>query len=212
MRKPIRSIISQSRRTCATHLPIVALIIFLYSYPLQAQVMVRPVNLAYLVQRADIIVQGQVTSVRHENLPGYPNIPTVKVTLNVEGMMRGPAGRTYTFREIFLGLRSQEGKKNYQVGQHVFLFLPTPSQYGLSSPIGMEQGRFRIAHNPAGQATIMNELGNAGLFLNVAQTARNEGQKLTANQLRLAATERGPVQLDEFSSLVKSLTSLKRIQ
>jgi len=212
MRKGMRSHISHSRQALAVRLPTAALAFILLFYPLQAQVIVRPVNLAYLVQRADIIVQGQVISVLHENLPGYPNIPTLKVTLNVQGMMRGPKGNRYTFREIFLGLRAQEGKKNYQVGQQVFLFLLTPSQYGLSSPIGMEQGRFHITRNASSRATIMNEIGNAGLFQDVVQTARNEGQKLTASQLQLAATERGPVQLEDFSSLVKGLTSLKRIQ
>jgi hypothetical protein len=212
LRKGFRSRMSASRRAIATYLAAATLAIMLFSCPLQAQVMVRPVNLAYLVQRADVIVQGQVTSVLHENLPGYANIPTIKVTLNVQEMMRGPAGSKYAFREIFLGLRSREGKRNYRVGQQVFLFLPTPSQFGLSSPIGMEQGRFHITSNPTGQATVMNEISNAGLFQNVAQAARNEGQNLTERQVRLITTERGPVQLDEFSSLVESLMSLKRIR
>ena len=190
----------------------VLLVSLLFASPLIAQVIARPVNLAYLAQRADVIVQGRVQSVSEEPLPGYPNIPTIKVTLDIDQMVRGPAGKTYTFREMFLGLRSREGKRSYKVGQQLFLFLPSPSNHGLSSPIGMEQGRFNVSTESRGGAKVMNGRGNAGLFANVAKTASQAGNPLTASQLRTVALERGPVLLDEFVSLVKSLTTLPRIQ
>ena len=180
--------------------------------PLPAQFMVLPVNLTYLARRAGVIVQGRVTEVRYESLPGYANIPTVEVTLNVESMVRGPAGSTYTFREILLGPQAKTGKQGYVVGQRLFLFLPVPSRYGLSSPIGIEQGRFRIAREAGGSDTVANELGNAGLFNNVEQDANKAGTQLTTPQLRVATVQRGPVALDDFVSLVRRLTLLPRIQ
>jgi hypothetical protein len=191
---------------------LVALAAILAASPLQAQFMVLPVNLAYLTQSADIIVQGRVTEVRYESLPGYPNIPTVEVTLNVENMVRGPAGSTYTFREALMGLQPKTGKQGYLVGQRLFLFLPAPSRYGLCSPIGMEQGRFHIARDPSGSETVANGWGNAGLFKNVDQDASKAGPQLSTSQLRIATTRRGPVALDDFVSLVRRLTSLPRIQ
>lgn len=191
---------------------LISLAFLLSASPLAAQFMARPVNLAYLSQRADVIVQGRVKSVREEYLSGYPNIPTVEVTLDIDQMVRGPAGKTYTFREVFLGLRSREGKQGYKVGQQLFLFLPAPSKYGLSSPVGIEQGRFHIARESGGGAKIINGRGNAGLFRNVAKTATQAGKPLTASQLRTVTVERGPVSLDEFVSLVKSLTTLPRIR
>jgi hypothetical protein len=98
------------------------------------------------------------------------------------------------------------------VGQRLFLFLPAPSRYGLSSPIGIEQGRFRIAREPSGSEMVANELGNAGLFNNVEQDASKAGTQLSTQQLRIATVQRGPVALDDFVSLVKRLTSLPRIQ
>jgi len=190
----------------------VVLAVILSFCPLSAQYMVRPVNLAYLAQRADVIIQGRVISVSHEPLPGYPNIPTVKVMLEVENMVRGPAGKTYTIRELYVGLKSREGKQDYGIGQRLLLFLPSPSQYGLSSPIGMGQGRFLIAGSAGDGATIVNEYGNTGLFRNVERDANAAGKRLTANQSRIAAVENGPVSLSEFVSLVGSLTSLPRIQ
>ncbi len=200
----------QSRRIFLMSLGAAALAIVLTSYPLAAQVMVRQVNLAYLAQRADVIVQGRVSSVSHEHLPGYPNIPTVKVTLEVENMLRGPEAKSYTIRELFVGLRSKQGKSDYIVGQRLLLFLPLPSEYGLSSPIGMGQGRFLISANGGGM--IANEFGNAGLFQNVERDANAAGKRLTTSQSRIAVVDSGPVALNEFVSLVRDLTSLPRIQ
>jgi hypothetical protein len=179
---------------------------------LPAQFAVRPVNLAYLSQRSDVIIQGQVTSVKHTHLAGYPNIPSVEVTLNVERSLRGLPGSAYTFREVYLGLRSRQGKQGYSVGQRLFLFLPSPSQYGLSSPIGIGQGRFFIAADSAGNAKLANENGNSGLFRDVERDAVRGGKPLTTDQRKLALTRRGPVPLEEFVSLVRSLTSLPRIR
>jgi hypothetical protein len=180
--------------------------------PLFAQFMVQPVNLAYLSQRADIIMQGRITKVSQEPMPGYPNIPTIAVTINVDQSLRGAAAKTYTFREALIGQRPKNAKRTYGVGQHLLIFLPSPSQYGLSSPIGMGQGRFLISQDSAGKTTVMNEYSNAGLFRDVDKAVSSAGKQLTASQRRLAASERGPVALDEFVSLVKSLTTLPRIR
>jgi hypothetical protein len=209
MRKGMRSRLSGIRKVFL--LPIVV-VVAVSSGLLAAELMVKQVNLTYLTRRSDVIVQGKVTEVLHESLPGYPNIPTVKVTLNIEKMLRGPEGKTYAFREILLGSRPKAAKGGYSVGQHLLLFLPSPSQFGLSSPIGMEQGRFYIVPNTAGRLTAVNESNNAGLFSNIAKDAGKEGQKLTASQLQTASTRGGPVQLDELMSLVTKFTSLSRIQ
>jgi hypothetical protein len=200
------------RRGFGPYLPITALALYFITSPLQAQFLVRPVNLAYLSQRADVVVQGRVANAVHESLPGYPNIPTVKVTLKVENMMRGPTGDTYTFREVFVGLRARVGGKRYTPGQQLLLFLTAPSKYGLSSPVGIEQGRFHITRYPGSSPTIINEQSNIGLFRNVAEAARMAGRPLTESQLRIASSERGPVQLNEFISMVQNLMRLPRIR
>jgi hypothetical protein len=200
------------RKAVTLSLVAAALFCALSASPLPAQFAVRPVNLAYLAQRADVIVQGQITRVQHQPLPGYPNIPTVEVTLSVDRSLRGLPGKTYTFREVYLGLRSAEGKQAYRTGQRLLLFLPSPSQYGLSSPIGIGQGRFHIASDSTGSARLANEQGNAGLFQGVERDAAKAGKQLTPDQRKLASTNRGPVPLEEFVSLVKSLTTLPRIR
>ncbi len=199
-------------RALALHMPATALVLFFVVSPLRAQFLVKQVDLTYLAQRADVIVQGRVVDVVNEGMPGYTNIPSVKVTLRVENMMRGPKGDTYIFREVSVGLRARMGKKAYRVGQELLLFLTAPSKWGLSSPIGIEQGRFHVTHNPQGSPLVVNEQSNIGLFRNVAQAARMAGRPLTESQLRIASSEKGPVPLNEFVSIVQNLMLMPRIQ
>ena len=197
---------------CRIYTAPAAFIFVFFSQLLCAQFVTRPVSLTYLTQRSDVIVQGRVAKVRHVPLPGYPNIPTVEVTLEIENMVRGPQGKTYTFREVFLGLRSREGKQGYQPGQRLLLFLPAPSSHGLSSPVGIEQGRFHITYNSGGQEIAANEVNNAGLFLDVHTSAKKTGLKFSASQLRTINREHGPVLLSDLMPVVDALRSLPRIQ
>lgn len=179
--------------------------------PAPADFIVRPVNLAYLAQRADVIVQGRVSQVRYEALPGYPHIPTVLVTLEVERMLRGSEGERYAFRQLLLPSQMRAGKNAYRVGQRLLLFLPSPSSLGLSSPIGHEQGRFHILRDARGREVIENEFANAGLFRNVAEQAEKSGAGLNQAQMRVAATPRGSIALPDLVSLVEHLMLLPRI-
>jgi len=181
---------------------------------LRAQHIMRQVNLTELAQRADIIVQGRVIEARYEMLPGYPNIPTVLVTLQVEKMLHGPTDQRFTFREYLPGPAglARMGKRGYLVGQRLLLFLPNSSPYGLSSPLGREQGRFQITRDQRGNEVLANGFGNAGLFKNVAEEAGKGGATLSARQLRVTSLVRGPAPLDDFVSLVQHLASMPRTE
>jgi len=189
----------------------VCLVMALSAPPAPAQFLARQVNLAYLAQRADIIVQGRVVEARYEGHPDYPHVRTVFVTLEVERTLRGPAGGRFAFRQLLSSREAYGGKRGYLAGQRLLLFLPLPSRYGLSSPIGNEQGRFHISRDAQGRDLVANELGNAGLLRGVRETAERAGVGLTERQSRLAAVRRGPASLDDFSGLVQRLMLLPRI-
>src|SRR3989442_7088213 len=70
----------------------VLLVTLLAGIPVRAEFIYPQVNLAYLTQRADVFFQGRVVGVRYEGLPGYPNVPTVRVTLEFDRMFPGPSG------------------------------------------------------------------------------------------------------------------------
>jgi hypothetical protein len=178
--------------------------------PAQVQALTRPVNLATLARRAEVIVQGRVAEARYEPMPGYPHIRTVVVTLEVERMLRGPAGARFTFRQYLGGQPRRGGKGVYAPGQQILLFLPGESSAGLRSPLALEQGYFTIRRGPAGDAYVANQLANAGIFKNVPEAAQRAGLKLDNEQLRLVATPKGPVPLAIFMSLVEDLMTLPR--
>ncbi|MBZ5543471.1 MAG: hypothetical protein LAO07_07305 [Acidobacteriia bacterium] len=180
--------------------------------PAHADFMVRPVNLAYLTQRADIIVQGRVVETRYEGMPNYPHIPTVLVTLEVERMLRGPEGARFTFRQFLPSAERRTAKNAYLVGQRLLLFLPAPSRFGLSSPIGHAQGRFHILRDASGREMVQNEMGNAGLFKNVTTEAEMSGVGLNQEETQVAGTPRGPIALRQLVPLVEHLRLLPRIQ
>jgi hypothetical protein len=181
--------------------------------PAQAQLLYRRVGLAELSQRAGIIVQGRVIEARYEGHPDYPHVPTVLVTLQVERMLRGPAGERLSFRQHLFGPQGRMGKKRgYMPGQRLLLFLPEPSRYGLSSPLGGEQGRFRIQRDQQGNDLAENDLGNAGLFTDLAPQAEQAGVNLSPEQARLAEVKRGPVALETLVSLVKQFASVARTE
>jgi hypothetical protein len=179
---------------------------------LPGQFIVRPVNLAYLARRAGVIVQGRVINVRYEPLPGYEHFSTVRVTLAVGEMLRGPQTKQYTFRQWMPGGRMHAGKYGaYQVGSELLLFLVSPSEYGLSSPIGAEQGKFRIQRDARGRPFIANGFGNNGIFRGVVDDAEISGLNLSPVE-RSTAAGQGAVDLDRFKTLVKKLMTLPRIE
>jgi hypothetical protein len=174
----------------------------------QAQFLYRQVALPELSQRAPIIVQGRIVEARYEGHPDYPNLSTVLVTLQVERTLRGGAAERLTFREFLPGLQARMGKRGYLVGQRLLLFLAEPSRYGLSSPIGGEQGRFHIWRDQRGNELVENEFRNAGLFKGLAEAATRAGVSLSPQQAGLAGVARGPVPLEDLVSVVKQFASV----
>jgi hypothetical protein len=160
-------------------------------------------------QRAAVIVEGQVTAVRYEPLPGYPHIDTVFVTLRVDRSLKGALGQTYSFREFIPpGQSRMVRKRSYLVGQRLILFLPAPSQYGLSNPLGRQQGTFHIIEDSHGNKFVANEAGNAQLFAGIQQAVAKAGKTLPRQLAELQSQARGPIPLEAFVSVVKELANL----
>jgi hypothetical protein len=181
--------------------------------PARAQFLYRQLNLVDLTKHASVIVHGRVTSVRYEALPGYPHIKTVRVTLNVAEAVKGEAGQTYTFREFVPpGQSRMVRKRTYRVGEQLLLFLPTPSQYGLSSPIARQQGTFHITEDSKGDKYVRNELGNLRLFTGVSKAVSDAGGTLSLRPAELKALARGPIPLDKFVSIIKEIRNVPGVE
>jgi hypothetical protein len=162
-----------------------------------------------LAREAQLIVRGRVTSTRVEPHPHLTNLTTLVVTLSVEETLKGPARRTMEFRQYIWDISDQRNAAGYTKGEELLLMLGPVSQYGLTSPVGLEQGRFRVVREK-GQATAVNGRGNLGLFQSVEQRARTQGIALSAKTASLLRRkEPGPVPLTELQDAIRTFARAK---
>jgi hypothetical protein len=165
-----------------------------------------PRNLDQLVDRAAVIVRGSVTSARVEPHPQFRNLATVVVTLRVRETLKGGVPASYTFRQYIWDARDKLDGAGYAKGQELLLLLLAPNRHGLSSPAGLDQGRFRITRDRNGRELATNGQGNLRLFEGLQADVAKEGVSLSARQASLIAKHRkGPIELRELSALIRTL-------
>lgn len=163
-----------------------------------------PRNLDQLTDRAHDIVRGTVISARVEKHPELTNLDTVVVTLRVRETLKGDAAGTFTFRQYIWDIRDRWDAAGYRKGQDFLLLLNRPTRYGLTSTVGIEQGRFRIAPDGKGGFTAMNGTGNARLFDGLAGAAKQGAALTPAGQSLVAKHRKGPIELGELKSLIRA--------
>ena len=134
------------------HRSLVLLFACIVAAPVWAQrgALTMPRNLNQLTDRAADIVRGTVVSARVEKHPEFTNLDTVVVTLRVRETLKGQAQGTFTFRQYIWDIRDTQDAAGYAKGQDMLLLLIAPSAHGLSSPAGMDQGKFRIERDRSG--------------------------------------------------------------
>ena len=165
-----------------------------------------PRNLDQLTDRAADIVRGTVQSAHVEKHPELTNLDTVVVTLRVSETLKGQAIGTYTFRQYIWDVRDRYDNAGYRKGQELLLLMNEPSRYGLTSPVGIEQGRFRI-HRDSSHTSALNGTGNHRLFTGL-NTPAGKPAALTARQANLVAKHRsGPVSLEELTAMIRAYAS-----
>jgi hypothetical protein len=170
----------------------------------QRGAMTVPRNLDQLTDRAGDIVRGTVVSAHVEKHPELTNLDTVVVTLRVRETLKGQASGTYTFRQYIWDVRDRYDSAGYRKGQDLLLLMIAPSRYGLSSPAGMDQGRFRIERDRSGREVAVNGAGNIKLFDGIAAEVQKEGVSLTSKQAGVVAKHRkGSVELAELTAMIR---------
>jgi hypothetical protein len=95
-----------------------------------------------LVSTAGIIFSGRVTFIGVPAPASGQDQPSTAVTFQIEHALRGASpGQNLTIHEWAALWANGE---RYHVGEHVLLFLYTPSKLGLTSPVGAGEGRFAM--------------------------------------------------------------------
>ena len=163
-------------------------------------------NLAQLVAQSAVIVRGYVVSARVEPHPDLHHLFTVVVTLRVAETLKGEAGRTFTFRQFIWDVRDRYDAAGYHKGQHLLLLMNPTTRYGLTSPAGLEQGRFRITRDAQGREVATNGHGNAGLFRGLATQLDRKRTNLGPQVAALIRQHQaGPIALDDLRELARQL-------
>lgn len=198
------------RRLCARTVALLVCIVLL-ALPVAAQrdAKVLHRNLSELVGDSYTIVLGRVVSVKAEPHPQYHGLQTIVITLQVAEVWKGQAGATFTFRAFVSDPTDFKQRLGYAGNQDVLLMLTKPSDIGLSSPAGLEQGRFRVVTDAQGNRTVVNGINNAGLFRNVQKTAPKLDAQLAGLPARQLLTQHatGPIAFDDFKSIVQTLVA-----
>jgi hypothetical protein len=111
------------------------------------------------------------------------------------------------FRQYVWDIRDQRSAAGYMKGEEMILMLGPVSQYGLTSPIGLDQGRFRVVREK-GQVTAVNGRGNVGLFDSLAERARTRGVALSAKTATGLRRDR-PAPLTELQDAIRTFARSK---
>jgi hypothetical protein len=163
-------------------------------------------GLDQLTEEADVIVHGSVVSAKVEPHPQFKNLMTVVINLRVQETLKGRQRSSMQFRQYIWDIRDQIDAARYAKGQELLLMLGPVSEHGLTSPVGLEQGRFRISRDINGQAIALNGNGNVGLFQSVARRAEKRGVQLPPRVKALSQSpQSGPVPLADLESAIRSL-------
>jgi hypothetical protein len=191
---------------------LLALAALLAAAPLAGQSMrTRQLNLAEMVSLSGLIVRGQVTSVRTGKHTELKNLDTVVVTLRVSEVLKGTAGEEVTFQQSVLDARDVPGQLGYKTGEDVLLMLLPPSRYGLTSPAGYEQGRFRVMKDAQGNLQVANSANNLGLLYKMeTSTPQLDAVLAPATRQMLTSHKSGPIAYDRFKELVQGVIAARR--
>jgi hypothetical protein len=169
-----------------------------------------PRGIDQLTTEADLIVRGAVLSAKVEPHPELKNLKTVLISLRVDETWKGTAAKTLEFRQYIWDIRDELDAARYRKGEALLLFLGPTSQYGLRSPVGLEQGRFQLLRDKAGQIVAVNGRHNAGLFDGADERSRAKGIQLsTRSRAVIQRKAGGPVGLDDLRSVVREVEGAK---
>jgi len=164
-----------------------------------------PADLDLLVQTAHTIVRGRVMSAKVESHPQFPNIQTVVVTLSVTKVLKGEAASTFTFRQFLWDAHDLPVFAGYKGAGEVLFFLNPVSPYGLTSPVGLEQGRFRVIRDAKGNRYVLNGRGNSDLFNQVSAKASSRGLTFSRQVREMLLKPTGQAPLNALEDAIQTL-------
>ena len=180
--------------------------------------LVLKLNLEQLSVFADRIFVGECISVRQGR--DSNNYHVNYVTYRVSEMLKGEVSERITFKQLVpppassepvlpdhpeIKVRSAfEDMPRYQVGSTDIVFLSEDSDLGLTAPVGIHQGLFRVFEEGV-QKRVINRVSNKGLFVGMKKSPLFKRLKLSSSEGKLMKDEGVAVSYDSFVSLVQKI-------
>jgi hypothetical protein len=106
---------------------------------------VLPMNLDQMTQDSGRIIHGKVVGIReeiHETL----RIPVSVISVQTEECLKGNASGQVQFRQV-----KNIGLPVYRQGDEIVIFLYPESKAGVTSPVGADQGLFKVTATREGK-------------------------------------------------------------
>lgn len=119
----------------------------------------RWMTLAECVKQADRIVLGRCTHVIAERDPDL-GVDVVRVRIEVDRLVKGTGSRSIEFRQLAHDLA---GTPSFKPGEELLVLLYPESSAGLTTAVGLAQGKFAIERDKQGRRFAINGFGNRRL-------------------------------------------------
>jgi hypothetical protein len=125
--------------------------------------------------------------------------------MHVDKALKGKADKTLTYRSFIWDYRDKLTAGGYRKGEQVILLLNPTTTLGLTSTVGLGQGRFHIMR-ANGVEYAVNDRRNTNLMRGLPETLSAKGIKLNA-ELSAAVSKpaAGPIRADELESLITTI-------
>ena len=185
----------------------------LASVGLSQAMTVRPVNLDQMVHEADRVIVGRVLAA--EDTFDQKRLPITVYRIRVEDAIKGEVGTTLEIRQ--LGHRSKQpnpetgrifhipGMPLYAPGESVLLLLNQDSRLGLTSPVGMMQGSFRLTKDKGGRELALNGVGNRGLLSGMEPGGAARGAGWDPSEFQRLVRDGGAIERGALVALIRSM-------
>ena len=162
------------------------------------------INLFEMVRAADRIFWGRCLKAEPGREPST-GLPVTAYTFEVlRGIKGTDTGKSIRFQQLSRGaIGGIRGLPEFSRGQEILLFLYPDSKLGLTSPVGLVQGMFRVGKGGPRDRTVLNRVGNSNL-LQGASSGQIRGSTLSAEE-QAALRPGAPISLDRFESVVQRI-------
>ena len=183
---------------------LIGLIIGITLAPPLGATSIRIVNLEEMVQLADRVFRGRCLATRE--VPGVAGLQAMEYTFEVtEGVKGTETGQRIVFRQVLAprrGVRGIPGMPGYHEGQDLLMFLHGDSQLGLTSPVGFNQGVFRVLNQGEDGVRVVNGLDNRNLVMGGVAPAADVGLSLDESTL---ISQGGSLPLRTLTSAIRKI-------